>query len=230
MNMTQLKPAWQVAQKFGVKSLIYGQPGTGKTPIMGTAPRPVALILEPGMLSMKKETESSKNLQCWQAKDAKEIYEFFTWVFQSAETKNFDTICVDSVSQMAEMILAAELPLHKNKMQAYGELLTKVMNILEGLFYLQNKHVYLIAKQATADENGICVKRPYFPGKGLDIKVPHLYDEVFHIDKVQVQGQSAKTLAIRTSETFGLVTRDRSGNLAELEFPHLGQIFAKCMG
>lgn len=229
MNMSQLKPAWQVAQKFGVKCLTYGLPGTGKTPIMGTAPRPVALIVEPGMLSMQKENPLTKNLQCWQATDVKSVNEFFTWAFQSAETKNFDTICVDSVSQMAEMFLTAELPLHNDPRQAFGQLSKKVMGILEGLFYLQNKHIYLIAKQETVELCKVSTKRPYFPGKDLNIKVPHLYDEVFHIGKYRVPGQTAETGAIRTSQAFDTVARDRSGNLAELEFPHLGQIFAKCM-
>lgn len=225
MNLASLKPASELAQRFGVKSIIYGAPGTAKTPLMATCPNAVALIVEPGMLTMRGET----HLQCWQATDVKGINEFFTWIFQSAEAKKFDTVCVDSVSQMAEMILTAELPFHKNKMQAYGELSIKVMGLLEGLFYMPQKHVYLIAKQSFGDENGITVKRPYFPGKDLNIKVPHLYDEVFHIARCKVPGQNTETLAIRTAESFGITARDRSGKLAELEFPHMGQIFTKCM-
>jgi len=223
--MNQLKPASQLAQQFGVKCLTYGGPGMGKTPLIKTAPRPVLCVVEPGMLSMRDAT----NLPAWDAYTPERIEEFFTWLFQSNEAKNFDTVGIDSVSQLAEIFLTQELKRNKDGRKAYGEMSRRVMDLVNGLYYLPNKHIYLIGKQATADENGVSTKRPYFPGQDLNVKVPHLYDEILHIGEANVPGMAKPVVAIRALPTFGIMARDRSGRLSEFEPPNLGDLFRKCM-
>ena len=225
MNIQNLKPASELAQRFGVKALVYGGPGMGKTPIIKTAPRPVLCVVEPGMLSMRDAT----NIPAWDAYTPERIDEFFKWLFTSNEAKNFDTVGIDSISQLAEIILTEELKRNKDGRKAYGEMSRRVMEIVNALYYLPNKHIYLIGKQAVADENGVSTKRPYFPGQDLNVKVPHLYDEILHIGPTTVPGMQGTQTAIRTKEAFDIMARDRSGKLAELEPPHLGNLFAKCM-
>jgi len=231
MNQSQLKPLNQLSKRFGVKSLVYGPPGMGKTPIMGTAPRAVALITEPGLLSAKNIT----NVQAWEAFDKSRIDEFFTWLFQSNESRNFDTVCVDSASQIAEIFLKGLLTGTSNSgkkvhgMQAYGEMARQVYDLLEGLYYFPQKHIYLICKQSIDEVGGTMTCRPYFPGKDLNVRVPHLYDEIWHVEKANVPGVNGQVTAFRSWESYGVMARDRSGNLNELEPPNLTEIFKKCM-
>lgn len=225
MNLSQLKPASQLAQRFGVKAIMYGGPGSGKTPLTKTAPRPVLLVCEPGMLTMRDAT----NLPAWDAYTPERIEEFFAWLTQSAEARNFDTVCVDSVSQMAEIFLTQELTRNKDGRKAYGEMYRRTMKYLNDLYYMPQKHTYLIAKQASVEEDGGTMRKPYFPGKELNVQVPHMYDEVWHIGLYPVPGQPKPVVAVRTQQTFGTFARDRSGRLAELEYPELSQLFNKCM-
>jgi len=225
MNIKQLQPASQLAQRFGVKSLIYGGPGTGKTPMVQSTPSPVMCVVEPGMLSMRNVT----NVPAWEANTPEKIEEFFTWTLQSTEAKNFQTVCIDSISQLCEVFLTQELARCKHGLQAYGEMSRRVMSLVDALYYMPEKHIYLIAKQAVADENNVAVKKPYFPGKDLNIKIPHLFDEILHIGETNVPGQPKPVLAIRTKATFNITARDRSGKLDELEQPNIGAIFTKCM-
>jgi len=225
MNINQLKPVSELARRRGVKSLIYGKPGTAKTPLTATCPRPIMCVVEPGTLSMRDVV----NVPAWEANTPEKIEEFFTFILSSNEAKNFDTVCIDSISQLCEIFLTQELKRNKDGRKAYGELSRRVMDLANALYYLENKHVYMIAKQATGDENGVATKKPYFPGQDLNIKIPHLYDEILHIDVVNVPGQTQAVLAIRTKATFGIIARDRSGKLAEFEPPHLGNLFTKCM-
>uniref|UniRef100_A0AAU6W009 AAA domain protein n=1 Tax=Pseudomonas phage Pavpe01 TaxID=3138545 RepID=A0AAU6W009_9VIRU len=224
MQARDLRPANQFAQQYGVKMLAYGPPGSGKTPLVNTAPRPVLLSLEPGMLSMR-----GSQVPTFQADTPAKIAEFFDWVFRSPEANSFDTVAIDSVSHMAEILLKAELPKHKNKLQAYGLMASTAYDHLEGLYYLRNKHTYLIAKQTQAEEEGVQVKRAYFPGQELNVKVPHLYDLIAQIAKAQIQGFAQPQLAIRCGATFGIHARDRTGKLFELEPPDLTALFNKAM-
>lgn len=61
--------------------------------------------------------------------------------------------------------MTQELKRNKDGRKAYGEMSRRVMDLVNGLYYLPNKHIYLIGKQGTNDENGVTTKRPYFPGK-----------------------------------------------------------------
>ncbi len=225
MNINQLKPASDLAKKFGVKSIIPGAPGTGKTPLVKTTPRPIMCVIEPGMLSMR----DANNVPAWEANTPEKVEEFFTFILQSNEAKQFDTICIDSISQLAELFLTQELKRNKDGRKAYGELSRRVMDLVNALYYLPNKHVYMIAKQATMEENGTATKKPYFPGQDLNIKIPHLYDEILYAGEANIPGQPKPVLAIRTKATYGILARDRSGKLAELEPPNIGDIFKKCM-
>jgi len=223
MNINDLRPASEMARRFGVKSMIYGGPGSGKTPLVQTCPRPVMLVIEPGMMTMRQS-----KIPAFEAATAERIDEFFAWIFGSQEARQFDTLAVDSVSQMAEVFLTRELGRWKDGRKAYGEMSRHIMDkIINPLYYLPQKHIYLIAKQGTEGETG--KKRPYFPGQDLNVKVPHLFDEVWHIGMENIPGVVGPQRAIRTRESFDTMARDRSGMLNELEPPDIGALFSKAM-
>lgn len=116
MRTSDLQPAGNFARQYGVKMLAYGPPGSGKTPLINTAPRPVLLITEPGMLSMREVPYRQE------APTVERIDEFFDWLFRSNESRNFDTVGVDSTSQLAEIVVKAELKRNRDGRKAYGEM------------------------------------------------------------------------------------------------------------
>lgn len=230
MNLNSLVPAGQCAQSFGVKSVLYGGPGTGKTPLINTAPSPVLLAIEPGLRSMAGSQVLTYKAYEHKNGVAAGVQEFFEWFKGSNEVNRFDTFAMDSVSEMAEAILRVKMKANTNKMKAYGEMSFDVMDILTWLYYLRNKHVILIAKQHEDPETKR--KRPSFPGQDLHTKVPHFFDGVWHYAKLAagtIPGVLQEVKAIRTIETFDIMARDRSGNLNEFEQPNLGNIINKCM-
>lgn len=236
MNQNDLRPAHNLAKRYGVKVVLFGGPGAGKTPIAATAPRPVICVSEPGMLSMRRS-----NIPCWEAFTVAKFEEFMKWCGSSNETKNFDTIIFDSMSHVAELVLVDSEKKTKHGMQAYGMMSTRVMDYNNFLFYLPEKNVINICKQALY-ENGrqkliegnevitepIMQKRPYFPGKDLNIKMPHLFDSVWHLGEAFIQGHGNQKV-IRTRETSDIFARDRMGNLNELEPPNLTDLFKKSL-
>lgn len=225
MNINDLRPANTFAVINGVKSLVYGAPGTGKTPIANSAPRPVLMACEPGLLSMKGST-----LPTWVAPTPKQIDEFFAWVFGSNEANNFDTVCIDSLSEMASIYLAEALSKKSksgNKVDgkaAYGEMAERMKPKLDTLFHWPRKHTYLICKMETIDG----FSRPAFPGRFLPSYIPHLYDVVMQLGVHNIPGYGLHK-AFRCATSFDAVARDRSGNLAEFEQCNLTTLFNKVM-
>lgn len=237
MKFSDLKPAHQLAEKYGAKIVVFGGPGSGKTPLSTTAPNPILIATEPGLLSLRGHT-----IATIEAHTRKQIDDIVKWCCESKESSAFQTLVIDSLSNLSEIILDDEQSKNSHGLKAYGNMASAVLAICNRLFYLQSKHVVMIAKQAMV-ENGrqqvrmngetmiepILQKRPYFPGKDLNIKVPHLFDSVFHMGLANLQSTNTayKVNAIRTRETEEIFARDRSGRLSEIEEPNLTQIFGK---
>lgn len=231
MNANDLQHAYMFSAALGIKMLVYGDPGTGKTPLATTAPRPVMLLVEPGARSL-----SQSYMPCYAAYDATtdkgkldRINQFFDWCTKSREMDNFDTICIDSVSMYAEIALSYAEATVKDGRAVYGAVLDEVMPKMRDLFYMKNKHIYLIAKRAMIEVDKKTITRPLFPGKALNAQIPHLYDEILYLEKVFVPGQAEATSMWRTRATPSILARDRSGKLAEYEPPDLTQLIAKAM-
>jgi len=232
MDIRDLKAASEHATNFGCKCIVYGPAGCGKTPLINTAPRPLLLSIEPGLLSMRGST-----VPTYEAHTSTRIDEFFKWFFNSAETKAFDTLAVDSGSYMADVYLQAALKgtskagNKKHGMAAYGDMATDTMEHLRTLFYVKEKHIYLICKEELADVEYQSLRRPYFPGKVLNIDVPFLYDFILRLAKYNsIPGAPpGEQLAFQCVGNMNILARNRTGNLNEYEPPHFGQLVQKAM-
>lgn len=223
MNERDLVPSGTLANQYGVKSLVFGPPGSAKTPTITTAPRPVLLAVEPGMLSMRGTNIPTRDAPKWA-----EIKDFFAWLKSSSEARNYDTVGIDSVSQICEVHIRDNPHKVSHGLQQYGKMADDVYKELYDLFYMKQKHVYLICKQEIVKLDSGTLMRPYFPGQALPTLVPHLYDEILQLDLHSIPGVG-QARAFRCWGGFGVNCRDRSGKLAEFEPPNLTALFNKCM-
>lgn len=237
MQASDLRPARDFARQYGVKSIVHGAAGTGKTPILNTAPRPILLACEPGLGSMRNSTVPTRRVN-----NADECDDFFKWWFNSKEARGFDTLGIDSASEMATQYLWRAERVMKDGRQIYGKLLDDLMGdpwddrkpaIWRRLFYMPQTHIYMICKQAYIEVEGPMNTRvnravPMFPGKALNVDVPHLYDLIMHLGDKMVPGNGMQR-AFQTKGSNEVLARDRSGMLAEYEYPDLTAIFNKAM-
>lgn len=219
MQASNLKPASEFAQLYGCKAIVYGAPGSAKTPLINTAPRPVMLACEPGMLSMR-----GSNVPTCQAFTPEACDDFFKWFFNSKEVANYDTLAIDSVSQLADIYLQAALKKLKHGLQAYGSMATSVMDHMRPLFFFPQKHTYLICKQSVGEG----MARPMFPGNQLNVEIPHMYDFILHLGIKNVPG-IGQVKAFQCNESFDFLCRNRTGNLSDYEQPDFGALVRKAM-
>lgn len=226
MQASDLRPAGQLAQRYGVKILCFGPPGSGKTPAIRTAPNPVLLATEPGLLSLRGST-----VPTWEAGTAERVEDFRKWFFSSTEAKKFDTICIDSVSQMAELYLERA---HKNNahgLKAYGVMSEDTFAFISALFYQREKHVYLTCKEEIMSD---AWRRAYFPGKELNAKIPHLYDVILRSAYTMVPGVIGEQYAFLTTPSPNWFCRSRQNpdepaKLAPYEPQNIKAIIDKLM-
>lgn len=235
MQLSDARPARDFALQFGIKGVVFGKPGSGKTPVcVNTAPRPFLLASEPGMLTLRQST-----VPTFCAFNSAKIDEFFQWWMGSHEVNQFDTLVWDSASQGMEAYVDMEMSKGNKSggeahgLRAYGNAARAMYKHLSNLYFQPRKHIILITKQDNNNINGNIYARPYFPGKDLNVRVPHLFDLVMQLGKYNnIPGAPPVEdghLAFKTKETFDSMGRDRSGNLAAYEPPDLSKIFAKAV-
>ena len=225
----------------GVKMLVYGQSGAGKTVLAATMPRPLLIAAEPGALALRKTNLEALfgvnnpsicyNMPIIEIKTTDDLIDAHQWCLGSAEARNFDSIALDSLSEIAEVVLANAKRQVKDPRQAYGEVLEKTENCVRLFRDLPQKHVYMAAKMhPMKDEmSGVVKYGPGMPGSKLGPNLPYFFDEVFRlgINKDLASGKSYRFL--QTSSDLQHEAKDRSGALNEMEPPHLGLAISKIM-
>jgi hypothetical protein len=209
--------------EYGVKILGYGASGTGKTLSCATAPDPFVVSAEAGALSLARWPIPGAIVHslC----DLEEVYR---WVVGSAEARRFATVCVDSSTEIGEVILHETLPRYKDGRLAYTEVNDKMMTLLRAFRDIQGKHVYITAKEEwTKDEaSGVMRFAPMMPGKKLSQQLPYLFDEVFRLAVVR-SPEGARAYVYHTQADYNFEAKDRSGVLAPIEQPNLTAIIDK---
>lgn len=212
----------------GVKCMVYGKAGAGKTRLCATAPSPVIISAEAGMLSLK-----DYNLPVIEITDITSLIEAHAWALGSAEAKQFASVCIDSVSEIGEVVLANAKKQVKDPRQAYGEMIEKMSETIRAFRDLKGKHVVMTAKQERIkdESTGLTLYAPSMPGNKLAQALPYFFDEVFHLDIGQTTDTPpTKYRYLRTSADFQYDAKDRSGCLDAIERPDLSYIIKKITG
>lgn len=225
--MVKLVSTAAASDRSGVKVLVFGPAKTGKTTMIKTAPAPVIFSSEKGLLPLRGE-----NLPVVEIASYKDLDEALAWL-GSSEARNFKTVAIDSITDLADMLLIEEQknnPKKNDKWYPFNQLAEKMTQKLRTIRDTHGRHFYMICQQEIImTPEGTRQAVPSLPGKALLQALPYLFDGVFqmvlHVDPVT--GAESRALKIHgDSMTLG---GDRSGNLAPWEPPDLSHIFAKML-
>lgn len=206
----------------GIKMMIYGQWGSGKTPLLATAPGVIIGSAENGLLSLKKVRPPVPYVEL---RGYRDLIDFYNWLAQSQEAQQFFSVGLDSLSEIVEVLFQEEVRKVKDPRKAYYSVQDPAVSFCRAVRDLPGRHVMLLAKEEYVAGKYL----PAMPGNKLGEKLPYFFDEVFRLVSGKDQNNQAyRILCTQDSQTWQ--ARDRSGELAEYEQPDLTAIFKKILG
>lgn len=216
----------RAAVDSGIKVLVYGGAGSGKTVLCATAPTPIIISAEAGLLSLR-----NVSIPVIEVKTMADLADIYRWITEAHEAKQFETACLDSISEIGEKVLVNSKMLAKDPRQAYGDMAEKLLALIKAYRDLPQKNVYFSAKmEKEKDEiSGAMMYQPMMPGKQIGPQLPYLFDEVFRLG-VSKDQQNNEFRFLQTQPYLQYVAKDRSGKLAPFEQPNLTQIFNTIKG
>jgi len=203
----------------GVKCVVYGGAGVGKTRLCATAPTPIIISAESGLLSL-----AEVKIPFIEISTLAQLDEAYNYLKKS---NDYETICLDSLSEICEVLVEQSLPNFKDARQAYRELSSAVMPMLRKFRDIKGKNTVFTSKLITVkdEETGKVTEELFLPGKVLPSQVPYMVDELFCLQVDRKGNQILQTTPDRTR-----FCKDRSGALLPIEEnPNLTTIFNKIL-
>jgi phage nucleotide-binding protein len=218
----------QAAKDNGIKALVYGMPGTGKTSLAATFGNiPVVVIsAEAGLLSLR-----GHDIPVIEITSVADINDAYRFLSETEEGAQFKAIVIDSISELAETLLASEKSKTKDGRAAYGNTNEMMMEVMRAFRDLPGRHVLFIAKlEKQKDEmTGAIMFAPSMPGARLGQAIPYLTDEVFAM-RVEKDSDGNSVRMLQTQPDFQWTAKDRSGALSQWEAPNMQELINKVIG
>jgi len=210
----------QAASLHGLKMLIHGPAGSGKTTLAGTITEPAIMIsAESGLLPLR-----DKDIDVIEVRTIDDINESYEYIKSQDKYK---WLILDSISEIAETVLAAEFEVNADGRKAYGEMYNKMMILMRSFRDLKNMNVVFTAKQALVkDEDGITLRKALMPGNNLQVQIPYLFDLVFAL-RIEKNQDNKVERYLQTCPDHIYDAKDRSGVLDMYEAPNLQAIADK---
>jgi phage nucleotide-binding protein len=225
----------------GLKVTVYGPAGAGKTMLSATTGAPtIILSAEAGLLSIR-----NFDIPVVECKTMEDVIDAYNYLVSSAEAQHYEWVVLDSISEIAEVVLTAEKKLNKDPRAAYGALQEKMYELIRAFRDLPEKNVYFSAKMASekidiietrtsgaVTTNVVVGSRqvftPSLPGTKLGQALPYFTDLIFAMRvEPDADGNPARWLQTQPDDQY--ICKDRSGVLDRYCEPNLAAIAAKIM-
>jgi phage nucleotide-binding protein len=218
MKLTTTREA---AHLNGLKVLVYGGPGAGKTTLCATLPAPIILSAEAGLLSLRHV-----DVPVIEVSTLEDVEAAYTYLLSPA-AEAYQWVCLDSISEIAEVVLSRERKATKDPRQAYGALAEHMFDLLRAFRDLP-RNIYMSSKmEKTKDEiTGAMLYSPSLPGQRLGQGIGYLFDELFAL-RVERDPEGQPTRWLQTGSDKQYQGKDRSGTLELFEPADLGAIATK---
>lgn len=170
----------ELSAQEGIRALIYGRAGIGKTSLIPTCEKPIILSAEQGLQSISNHQIPYIIIQSWD-----DFVNALRWLYgNQGEHK---TIVIDSLSQIVEMLFEVKKTTcltkdgKKDGLRAYGETGEDTRKVFNEYFrvYLKSYDIVAFAKLSKEkDDQERLMYAPLFVGTKIGLEAPHAFDVV----------------------------------------------------
>lgn len=210
----------------GIKCLVHGPAGAGKTTLCSTTGEPTLIIsAEAGLLSLR-----GHDIPVIEVKSLEQLFEAYDYVAGPAGAE-YSWICLDSISEIAEVVLNYEKKNTRDPRAAYGSLAEKMTDLIRAFRDLPGKNVLFLCKQEKMkdEQTGAVLYGPSMPGNQLKNGIEYFFDECLAM-RIEKDDAGNPTRWLQTQRDYNYSAKDRSGALDMFEPPNLELIAAKIRG
>ena len=206
----------------GLKIALFGESGAGKTFQIASLDNPIIISAEKGLLTLQMLGVDAPYIE---VKSYGDLCDAYTWITDEENIGSWNTLVIDSVSEVAEVVLADYKKTNKDPRKAYSDMMDAVMDAIRGFMNIENKDMVFIFKAgriADAD-TGRTTYSPYTPSDKFAAKMPYLFDEVLAI-RTTKDAEGNLQRYIQTVNDGNWNCKDRSGILGAYEEADLGKL------
>lgn len=221
MSLT-IRKVNKVLEDTGIKILTHGPAGAGKTVLAATTGEPTLILsAESGLLSIAGAPDYIHVVTINNIRDLEDAYEY---IKSEEDNPQYSWICLDSITEIAEQILANEKEKSPDPRKAYGNLVDEIIKIMKKFRGLRNYNVYMSCKQQRIKEEGApSFFAPMLPGNKAWQEISYLFDEVFAL-RVETDENGNLYRVLQTGRDRNYDAKDRSDALDLFEEPNLKKI------
>lgn len=209
-------------ENLTINALVYGMSKVGKTRSIVTAEAPFVLSIEDSMLSL-----AGTGVKYTSIKNMAAIVEAMDWLRRDPQAREYKTICIDSITELGELLLKEYKEKYKDARLAYTEMAEHIFTFIRDLRSLPFD-VYVIAKAGKAtDITGATLFSADLPGTKAAVKLPYLFDATFAVRGIIQDGEKEPKPFFQCKGDNQWEAGDKSGKLEMWEPYNLRYIFDK---
>jgi phage nucleotide-binding protein len=226
----------EVVKDHGIKCVLYGASGVGKTTQIKTLVsegfKVLVISAESGLLSlagtkvdMVDISTNDKGEQLPPSKRFERLLEVYKYM--SSQKHGYDTIVLDSLTELNSCLLEAlreKFPDAKDTLRMFGENSMIMQKMIKAFRDLEINVILIALESNEKDDVGRRFTTIDVVGK-VAAAIPPLFDEVLYMFVDDKGGRQ-----ILTNKSEKTVAKDRSGKLTMVEEANLGKIFKKIKG
>lgn len=171
------KTVEESCESNGLRVILYGQSGIGKTHSISTIPNQegVGVIsTERGLRTVRKTIPKTKVQEVNNMDDLRKIY---AWMKDNYS--KFHTLVFDSFTEIAEFALLEQRAKSADPRKVYPEMLNSVFDVSKTFKAFPLSLIFICHRARGQDDLGVPFFEPDFPGTKLGSKAPHWNDAIF---------------------------------------------------